>query len=597
MATGLRREWPDRVAVVAAVGVGAASAYELLTSPLSAGQRTELVLITVLGGYGFVGAGLRTRRHRPGSRVGVLMLTFGLAWLIGGLRWSDGGQVAVTVGTLGGWVWGAVLAQLLLSFPDGRLKGRVDRGLVFAAWGIATVGRWVWIVLADQHAILADLPNRALDECAECVTTFVARGFAPSLALALSTAENAATAVVALAICVRLAWRWYTASGAQRYALAPVAGVNLAITIVVAASTGVAAFGLREAGRELSWLWDACIIVFPFAFLGGVLRTRLQHAAALAGVLDALTTADGADGVEEVLRRELRDDTMQVLYWLPAAGHFVDAAGVVCAPPDAGEHRAITPVELEGRRVAALVHDPSLSDDASVRASGQTAALWLDRARLEAQRNAHVIELRDSRARVVVAADEERRRIERDLHDGAQQRLAGLLLQSRLRRRDLAQIDGSTEQLIEELEDGLASALAELRALAAGILPPVLTDHGLAAAVEDLAASCPVPVAVECRVAQRPPGPIESAAYFVVAEALANVIKHSRADHAAVQVVSSDGCLTVQVTDNGVGGAGSNGGTGLRGLTDRVAALDGTLRWESAPETGTRLRAEIPCAP
>src|SRR3954452_2568973 len=145
MATGLRREWPDRVAVVAAVGVGAASAYELLTSPLSAGQRTELVLITVLGGYGFVGAGLRTRRHRPGNRVGVLMLTFGLAWLIGGLRWSDGGQVAVTVGTLGGWVWGAVLAQLLLSFPDGRLKGRLDRGLVVAAWGIATVGRWVWI--------------------------------------------------------------------------------------------------------------------------------------------------------------------------------------------------------------------------------------------------------------------------------------------------------------------------------------------------------------------------------------------------------------------------------------------------------------------
>jgi signal transduction histidine kinase len=268
----------------------------------------------------------------------------------------------------------------------------------------------------------------------------------------------------------------------------------------------------------------------------------------------------------------------------------------------------VTAVERDGAPVAALVHDPSLAgEERFVRAVGRTAVLWLERARMEADRNARMVELRESRARLVEATDAERRRIERDLHDGAQQRLAGLLLHSKLRRRAVA-TPAEAEALLEDLERGLGEALAELRALAAGILPPVLTDHGLPAAVEELAARCPVLVAVREENVGRLPARVEAAGYFVVAEALATVMKHARADRVVVRLASAGGVLCVEIADDGVGlgaaagagandapGAHANGGSGLRGLADRVGALDGTLTCTST-DGGTVVRAEIPCA-
>ena len=213
--------------------------------------------------------------------------------------------------------------------------------------------------------------------------------------------------------------------------------------------------------------------------------------------------------------------------------------------------------------------------------------------RLDEQLRDRLEELRASRARVVQAGDAERRRLERDLHDGAQSRLVGvslLLRHARVRAQDGSEL----ANLLDRASDELAQGLNELRELAHGIHPAVLTDHGLEPALEALVARAPVPVRVEVPVEERLPLPVESAAYFVVSEALTNVAKYAKATQASVAVRRADSTLTVEIADDGVGGADASRGSGLRGLADRVAALDGTLSLESPPGRGTRLRAQIP---
>jgi len=215
---------------------------------------------------------------------------------------------------------------------------------------------------------------------------------------------------------------------------------------------------------------------------------------------------------------------------------------------------------------------------------------------LDAELRDRLEELRASRARLVQAGDAERRRLERDLHDGAQSRLVGLALLLRSARRRAA-ADEELAALLDRAQEELQTSLGELRELARGIHPAVLTEHGLAPALEGLVSRVRVPVTVEADPGERLPGPVESAAYFVVSEALANVAKYARASQATVRVRREDGRVVVDVIDDGVGGADAARGSGLRGLVDRVAALDGTLSLDSPPGRGTRLHAEIPCAP
>jgi signal transduction histidine kinase len=202
-------------------------------------------------------------------------------------------------------------------------------------------------------------------------------------------------------------------------------------------------------------------------------------------------------------------------------------------------------------------------------------------------------ELRASRARLVEAGDAARRRLERDLHDGAQARLVALALLLRTARGRVRE-DAQLASLLDRAQEELRTSLRELRELARGIHPAVLTERGLEPALRSLVARAPVPVTVDATADARLPAPVESAAYFVVSEALANVAKYARATHASVTVERTNGHLTVEVADDGVGGADVVRGSGLRGLADRLAALDGTLSLDSPAGGGTRLRAKIP---
>jgi signal transduction histidine kinase len=415
---------------------------------------------------------------------------------------------------------------------------------------------------------------------------------APEVHDRLLNVGDAVATVYLLAAFAILTRRWLTASSAGRHLYAPVLGAALFFIV---------ALGFEEAGARLigpgpSWPGLPAVvarIVIPLAFLYGLLRSRVERSGVGDLVIELGTQP--REPLREALARTLHDPTLELAYWDPGRAVYINAFNELYALPDEGSRQVATTVGRGGQRLAAIIHDRALLDDPRLLETvAATAGLLLENERLQAELRAQLAELRASRERIVRSGDEERRRLERDLHDGAQQRLLGLGMGLELIR---ARVEPSsdTAQLVEELEIELGRALQELRELARGINPAVLTEQGLPAAVRALAERSPVPVGVT--VPDEPfPSTVETAAYFVIAESLSNVAKYAHARRAWVSVATENGSARVEVRDDGVGGAEPADGSGLQGLADRVGALGGQLRVESPPGGGTTVIAELPCA-
>jgi signal transduction histidine kinase len=339
------------------------------------------------------------------------------------------------------------------------------------------------------------------------------------------------------------------------------------------------AFGLALLALALP---AAALTVATWETLYRVLCVILQ------AVLVPRTATSGP--ARELLAESLGDRSVSVAYWLPDQERFVDEQGRAVTLPAPGSGRAWTVVERDGRRLAAIIHDASLDlGQELVEAAAASSALALDNERLRADLQARLEELRLSRARIMEAGDAARRRIERNLHDGAQQQLVALALDLRMLKARLK------DPAIDELSARLASALAELRELARGIHPAILTDRGLAPAIQSLAERATVPVDTTVELPEeRLPAPVEAAAYYLVAEALTNVARYAEASQAWVEVKLEPEALVVRVADDGVGGVDPAAGGGLRGLDDRVATVGGTLEIDSPVGEGTRLQARLP---
>jgi len=304
----------------------------------------------------------------------------------------------------------------------------------------------------------------------------------------------------------------------------------------------------------------------------------------------------GTGEIRDAVARALRDPSLRLVYWLPEFTCYADADGREVELPAAGGRRAVTRIDHEGQPVAALVHDPVVRQEPELLDGVCAAAgIALENARLQVELRARLEELRGSRARIVEVTQGERKRLERNLHDGAQQRLVALSLELGVLAR---RMDGDAEarSRIEAARGEVTASLGELREIARGLHPAVVSAHGLEVALQQAAALAPVPVEMDVDVDGRLPEPVEVAAYYVVCESLANVGKYARATAAAVRVHHGAGLLSVEVSDDGVGGADTERGSGLRGLADRVEALDGRLQVWSPAGGGTRVRAEIPCA-
>jgi signal transduction histidine kinase len=450
---------------------------------------------------------------------------------------------------------------------------------------VATVGWWGLVLIEDTTRI--GVPANPL---------LIAD--APDLFSTLARVRLGVVATLIALLGVVLAVRWDAATPAQRRALAP---VYLSGGLVLALYAVWAVLGVAQAWpgaqEDLERARVIALAFVPFAFLAGLLRSRVAGAAAVSELVARLGAGRRGE-LRDALAEALGDRSLQLAYWLPERGEWVDATGAPFALPREGSGRMCTPVEHDGRPVAMLVHDPSVAEERErVRAVGGAAALALENERLEAELRAHVQELRASRVRIVESADAARRRIERDLHDGAQQQLVALALTLRTARSRLERDPAAAAELLDAAAADLDAAMRELRELARGIHPAVLTDRGLGPALDALAQRMPLPVEIAAAPAGRLPDPVEAAAYFVVAEAITNVARYAGATHARVAVTRDGDRVVVEVADDGVGGADPAAGSGLRGLADRVAALDGRLEVESPPGGGTTVRAVIPCPP
>ena len=532
-------------------------------------DRGFTAVLGLLVGWSFVGTGLFAWWRRPGNRTGVLMAAVGFAWFAAGL--SDANDdLPHTIGIALDALFAAFAVHLVLAFPTGRLSTRLERRGVTAGYLVCTVLQIPSLLFEeDPRNLLVIEPDQDLSDLLDGVQ------FAAGLVL------------IGVALVI-LARRWRAATPPQRRSLAPVLWTGGAAFVAFAIATGFDAVGAPKAPLER--LSEAVLVAVPFGFLAGLLRSRLAAAGAMSGLVSRLGRAAGPNAVRAALAEELGDPSLTVAYWLPDTQRFVDARG----HPVTLAGATWTEVELEGRRIAAIMHDPSLAEDPRlVRAAGTAAALALENQRLSAELRARIEELSASRARLVEAGDAERRRLERDLHDGAQSRLVALAVKLRLARTK-AQAQPEVASLLDESSSELQASLEELRELARGIHPAVLTDRGLGAALRMLASRAPVPVEITGEPPERLSGAASTAIYFVVSEALANVAKYARADRATVSVERVADKLIVEISDDGVGGADMARGSGLRGLSDRLSALDGRLEVHSPAGAGTRVRAEMP---
>ncbi|MEA2329901.1 MAG: hypothetical protein QOH58_39 [Thermoleophilaceae bacterium] len=578
--TGATRAPPGPVLWAMAVAglVAAACSFALAVSSDHVPEPAELQAL--LMGWitlPYVLGGLIAWRRRPDSRFGPLMVAAGFVAFAGTLAWANT-ALPFTIGQAFDLLPAVLFLHVFLAFPSGRLESRAERALVgagyFTAVGLELAGMALGGFGPDNLLAVADEPGAAES---------------------LLRGQLVALSVFSLAgVVLLVARRRRAGRPLRRSAVLLIDGFAIALVMIAALflSAAFEASGF-ETIRRITFV---VIGLAPAAFLVGLLHARLARSAV--GELMVELRAEPAPAeLPDALARALRDPSLTLAYWLPEFERWADLQGrpVELPRPEAGRATA-TLVDRDGAHVAALLHDRSLDDEPELLdAVSAAAGIALENGRLQAELRGRLEELRGSRGRVIEAGQKERQRLERDLHDGAQQRLIALSLELGVLEARLGSDPDATARLHRARAE-IALSLEELRGVARGLHPAVVSGHGLGVALESLAAGAPIPVELTVRLRGRVEEQLEVAAYYVVCESLANIGKHAEASSATVDVARTNGVLVVEIVDNGVGGADSERGSGLRGLADRVEALGGRLRVWTPLGGGTRVRADLPCA-
>lgn len=539
-----------------------------------------LILDTTLGML-FIATGLIAWERRPEALTGPLLTLSGVLWFAGSYALTSLDPVASIAWSFERY-YDPILAFLALSFPGSRLTSRSAQALV----GTLLIA---YVVRSAFRLALGFESDAALISASDAVT-------------------SALIVMLALGIAVLCTRRAMRASPAARAVMRPVAVAGIIASISTAYDAAELAYG-RLTGLSLnslpdpwaeafSWSLFVGVALVPIGFLVGTLRSRLRHGAIAPLALELDKGTDAAH-LERALQTALGDPSLSLLTRNRATAEWYDSSAAVVDAPAETPGRAVTRLDRDGEEIAALVHDDALREDPGlVAAATAVLRLAVENERLTADVRTQLQEVRASRARLVEAAHAERKRIERDLHDGAQQRLVSvaLMLQEAIGEARRSTPHASFVQRLDETSEELKSAIDELRELARGIHPAVLTEEGLGVAVAALARRASVPVELDITLDGRLPPAVEATGFYVVAEALTNVTRHSRARSATVRLSRRDGMLEVEVADDGEGGIDVSAGSGLRGLADRLDAVAGRLEVFSPAGGGTRLVAVIPCA-
>ena len=522
----------------------------------------------------YILGGLIAWSRRPDSRFGPLMIAAGFAMFVSSFQWTSA-PLPYTIGLAFDLLPAALFVHVFLAFPSGRLERRVERLVVAIAY-VAAVG----LQLVKMSLGAAGPEN------------LVALVTAPAVANTVQDVQLITVSVLALIAFALLVVRRRSAGRPLRRSVALLVDCFALGLVMIAALLLAAAFE-PPAFETIRRVTFGVLGLAPVAFLAGLLDARLARSS-VGDLLVDLRGEPGPAELRDALSRALRDPSLTLAYWLPQFESWADLDGRPVVLPERNGVRSTTLIDRDGAHVAALLHDPSLHDEPELlEAVSAGVGIALENGRLQVELRARLEELRGSRGRVIEAGQQERQRLERNLHDGAQQRLIALSLELGLLGEGL---DPDARTRIERARGEVALSLEELRDVARGIHPAVVSGHGLAVALESLAAGAPLPVRLLVNTEGRVQERVEVAAYYVVSESLANVGKHAEASSATIDVSRENGDLVVEIVDDGVGGADSERGTGLRGLADRVEALGGRLRVWTPRGGGTRVRAEIPCA-
>lgn len=563
--------------VLLAFGALLLGTFELALVLPGSGEGWWVHLLFVAVFWTYVAAGLFAWWRRPSNRMGALIVVGGFALFAGSL--SNTGIVVLTgLGTITATSVLAVLIHLLHAFPSGRLRSTGSRVTVAAGYVVALVLQaplYLFNSAAPAALVISDRPD------------LVATGIA---------VQRVAGAIVAIVTTVVLVRRLVRSDRAHRRVLGPVFAYGMLAVLIIPGSVSLeSVFGMSPMVR--TGLQTILLAGVPIAFALGVLRGGFARTAELEELGAWLGARRGPrSSLLATLSHALGDDTIEIVYWMSDRESWVDSSGIPVDLPAIDSERSSVDVQVGGRRVGAIVYDSSLiADPELVRSAGRVIAIAVEGERLTAELLASQEALLASRVRLIAAADRERRRIAQNLHDGIQVQLVLLALEA----QQLSTGPGATVEIGERattLRKGIDSAAADLRRFVHDILPSTLIERGVSAATEDLVDRMPVPTRLHLVLSDGSlPESIESTAYFVVAEGLANALKHSRADLFSVRLEREGDVLLIEVHDDGVGGARVTAAGGLRGLADRVEVVGGRLSVQSHPGSGTRLKAELPC--
>jgi signal transduction histidine kinase len=573
-----------RLAAGAVAGVYGLGALAVARGPgetrTYAGESELAAALTVVAGLALVAAGVVTSIARQGKRIGDLGLLAGFLWFAPvWAGWKGGPPPVLSIATLAAVFTLPVLLHLVVAFPSGVLRSKVARALVIAVYLEAALSALGRALFRDPF-----FDPGCWDNCTDNV--FLVHSF-PDVARAIEDVDLWFTACAAAALAAICVWRLVAASGPARRTLGPVLAGGIALAgATIAHSVALTRAAIEDPGDSeflvVFVVGCAAVMIVAFGLPWALVQARIQRRS-VARIVADLGEAPSPGSLESALAGAIRDAELQIAYRLPGARRYVDGQGDPVDEPVAGPGRTVTRLVRNGHEVAAITHTAAVAD--LEREIGATVRLALENERLQAAVLAQLQDLRISRARIVETGDAERRRLERDLHDGAQQRLLALSYDLRLTRAGAA-ADGDDElaRALDAAGDETATALDELRELAHGIYPAILTEAGLAPALEALADEAPLPVELDELAPERQLPAVETTAYVTVAEAIEDAARRG-APFVSIRVRSTDGCLRVTADDEGRPRT-----HGLPHLADRVGALGGTL------ELGDRLlRAEIPC--
>jgi signal transduction histidine kinase len=591
---------PPRIGLPALLAIGAAGALLAgvaaavalagdMPHDVSLAERQAVIVATPIA------VGLYAWWDGTHGRFGRLLVLAGGAWFLAALS-SSSNDVLYSIGRVAGWTVEAGLIYLILAFPSARLTTRIDRWLAGAAVAVVATLFLPTALITETYPA----PSPYSTCAAHCPqNAFMLLDSEPALldGVVVPVRELLASLIL-LAVVIRLADRIRSATRLMRRTLVPVLALAMLRTLSLAV-----AFGLRRAEADDSVLNVALTVVglglpaMCIGFLIGLLRWRIHTADCLVALAHGLRNRTEPAQRRDLIAATLTDPTVELAFWRSdGGGGWVDADGRPTSLPPPPSDRQATLIFDEAEPVAALVHDTALSEQrAFVEAVGAYAFVWDDNRRLAARVESSLTELRASRARILAAADEERRRIERDLHDGGQQRLVALRIRLELAEELMKQDPGRARNMLHLLGGELDAALDELRSLAAGVFPSLLAARGLPDAIRTAALQSPVPTSVEVEGSNRYPNEVETAAYFCCIEALQNVAKHAPEASSVTISLNRNGDLRFEVRDDGPGFVlDTTAGDGLVNMRDRMAAVGGELEIRSAPGAGTMVVGTIP---